>query len=397
MNRRGFTLVELLVYIVLASIVVLIAGRTYVDSVRFRVATVNKLATYSGVNELSMILQEDLFRMGLKGQKTVDNPVAIGNGVYWNYPSDRSSFHHGRSGSFDTLWYKSATFDASGAVIDSFRVHWYVDANQVLWRAETSYVGTPRMELVRVLENVDTFQLDEGVYLGDSINNRWVFNKTGASGVFNLNYYELTSNASSISVADSAAGVRMYGFIAKTLSELALTTAVSGTTPADFPMVANSVYTVEIDVGFNELAYASFNPDDDYLSVTLRKNNGGTLEAIPNMQDAPYYMGGDKDVHTRSFEFTRTGNGTMQVTPVLRFVCTNSCNVSGSRIYVREMRIWEQNADQYAWRTTPLNSSVASDLLLKSRVKAFRATLTTRKNGETTTVRKVIPTPNNGV
>lgn len=394
--RAGFTLVELLVYIVLASIVVMIAGRTYVDSVRFRIATMNKLQSYSGVNEISQILQEDLMRLGLKGAKTAGNPTSVADYVYWNLPDDRSSFHHGATGAYDTLIFLAAQFDNLGALSGKVKVHYWVDAARTLWRAETSYVSTAlttpvRQEAMRMLTDVDSFKIVPGVYQGDSLTTALRYMNTGTNL---LQFSRVGTTTSPLVIANWAAGQTISGFEAGILGEVYLGTA---TTPASITMKPNITYGIEVDIAFNDVIYQNFRPTQDYMALTLRQNNSGTLSAIAGLADAPFYTGGDDDVHTRTFDFSRSGTGDIQVTPVLRFACTNSCNATSALVYIRELRIWEHTADKFDFSKTTFDDAVVSDRALKGRVRAMKATVTLNKKGEITTIRRTIPTPNNGV
>lgn len=382
-------MVELLVYIVLASIVVMIAGRTYVDSVRFRIATLNKLQAYSGVNEISQILQEDFVRIGLKGTKTTDNPSEIATGVYWGFPTDRSSFSLTSGAATDDISFKTAIINAQGAVTDSLLVRYWVDGNKVLWRSQTNFVK-PVNETMRMMSDVDSFKIELGEFLGDSIS---TVSKYTTAATPLLQFFELSTNASPVTIEDSAAapGINLYNFIEDKLGEVAL--GVNSTSPAMIAMKPNVTYGVELDVGFNEEVYLNSNTTTEYMALTLRKSNDLGTKLLP---DAVFYTGGDKDVHTRSFEFSHSLSTTTNFTPVLLFSCKKTCNSSTARVYVRELRVWEQNADHYNWRAT-LDETDNAQLLAKARVRALRVTVATNKNGEITKIRKVIPTPNNGV
>lgn len=384
--RRGFTLVELLVYIVLAAVVVLIAGRIYVDSVGFRIATLDKLKSFSGVNEMSMVLQEDLFRIGLKGYMQ-SNSVALSDAnIQWNSAEkDFSSFHHIAGGAFDELQFKTAVYSATGAITDSLLVRYWVN-NKTLWRTETSrQTGATPGVAQAMLTDVDSFKVELGEYLADSTNASTSFAYENA----NLTLVQV-DGASNVAITNNVVSRTLTGFVAKQISEL--------TIGSGFVMEPGVPYSFQMRIGFNEPVFLNFNPSKEYMAFTLRELATPTA-AVTGIADVPFYPGGDAVMRERQGEFILPGTANKTMVPVLRLLCDGSCSQSNAEVTVGRVRIWKHSLNEYVWWPTLSSDAVAdpADISIKNRVKAVRVTLAVNKRGEITKIRKVIPTPNNGV
>jgi len=70
--KRGFTLIELVVYMAIMSFVIVVAGRVFSDSTSMRVRSQNLLKSSSEIGKLAHLLTEDISQMGVKawGQST---------------------------------------------------------------------------------------------------------------------------------------------------------------------------------------------------------------------------------------------------------------------------------------------------------------------------------------
>ena len=67
--KKGFTLVELLVYMAIIGVIVLVAGQAFVDATKFNVRTRNMITAAEQSNDISGLLKEDLAQMGTKSWK----------------------------------------------------------------------------------------------------------------------------------------------------------------------------------------------------------------------------------------------------------------------------------------------------------------------------------------
>ena len=68
-SKRGFTLMELMVYIAILGIVVLIAGQAFTDSTRFRIRTQNMLKATQVAENIGTLFKSDVAQMGAKSSK----------------------------------------------------------------------------------------------------------------------------------------------------------------------------------------------------------------------------------------------------------------------------------------------------------------------------------------
>ena len=68
-NEKGFTLIELMVYIALLGGIVLLAGQAFSDSTKMRVRTQSMLQANQTAGNVGTILKEDIAQLGAKSSK----------------------------------------------------------------------------------------------------------------------------------------------------------------------------------------------------------------------------------------------------------------------------------------------------------------------------------------
>ena len=68
--KKGFTLMELLGYMALLGAIVVIAGRAFTDSTKFRVRTHNIISANQEAGNVGPLLQSDISQMGSKSDTT---------------------------------------------------------------------------------------------------------------------------------------------------------------------------------------------------------------------------------------------------------------------------------------------------------------------------------------
>lgn len=79
-NKKGFTLMELMVYMAILGVIVLVAGEAFSNSTKFRVRTGNMIKATQEAENVAMLLKEDLSQMGAKS--SLENVVAGGTDVF---------------------------------------------------------------------------------------------------------------------------------------------------------------------------------------------------------------------------------------------------------------------------------------------------------------------------
>lgn len=180
--KKGFTLVELLVYMAIIGVIVLVAGQAFVDATKFNVRTRNMITAAEQSNDISGLLKEDLAQMGTKSWKEDVSGIAtfhIDSNVFMSVgPSvsvvDSSSYElireaeEERSG--DSLRFRKMAYNESGAFIGVQEVTWSLrnynvsDSTGTLIRSCKTISGTgtgdcPKDDVVEVTiaEDVSKF------------------------------------------------------------------------------------------------------------------------------------------------------------------------------------------------------------------------------------------------
>lgn len=175
MNKRGFTLMELLVYMAIVGIVVVIAGQVYSDSTKMRIRTQGMIRANETVENVGSLIRDDLGQMGAKSswvdramssdsfyvaQETFMDPV---NGDY-------SSFFLKKNGSADarkdSLAFRYMRYDTEGKYKGVHQISWYVE-DGILWRVckplatdGTDDEACPADAVpVEVTDGVETFEI----------------------------------------------------------------------------------------------------------------------------------------------------------------------------------------------------------------------------------------------
>lgn len=157
-SRNGFTLMELLVYMMIVGIIVLIAGNAFTDSTKFRIRTQNMLRATQEAENVATIFKADIAQMGAKSSKEAGNAVAgatygdrfsmVYDSVYMDSKNetidnrDSSSFiiTHDDNG-FADLITRRVRYDNLGHYVAVEEINWFVD-NHSLKRSCRTLAGT---------------------------------------------------------------------------------------------------------------------------------------------------------------------------------------------------------------------------------------------------------------
>ena len=143
--KRGFTLMELMVYIAIVGIVVLVAGQAFSNSTKFRVRTQNMLKATQEAENVAMLFKEDAAQMGAKSAKEAgtaalgaefgDKFGAVHDSVYMDPNNttdankDHSSFLISSSSGFSDLIFRRVRYDDQGLLKAVEEVNWFVVNN----------------------------------------------------------------------------------------------------------------------------------------------------------------------------------------------------------------------------------------------------------------------------
>lgn len=156
-SRSGFTLMELLVYMMIVGIIVLVAGQAFTDSTKFRVRTQNMLRATQEAENVATLFKSDVSQMGAKSSKEAGN--ADGGEKYGDKFSnvysdvfidpdnavddnkDSSSFLIANEDGFSNLIVRRVRYDNLGHYQAVDEINWFVD-NGVLKRSCRTVTGT---------------------------------------------------------------------------------------------------------------------------------------------------------------------------------------------------------------------------------------------------------------
>ncbi len=150
-KKAGFTLMELVVYMGLLGVIVIIAGRAFTDSTKFRVRTQNQLRATQDAENVATIFKADISQMGAKSSMEQDAPVVVNNVDYGNKfggvkdsvyfdpnnvtedDRDSSSFRvmasTRDSNHTDSIFFRYVRYDAQGHFQAVEEIHWYVEGD----------------------------------------------------------------------------------------------------------------------------------------------------------------------------------------------------------------------------------------------------------------------------
>lgn len=137
--KRGFTLMELLVYMAIVGIVVVIAGEAFSNSTRFRIRTDNMIRATQEAENVATLFKEDVSQMGAKSAMD-DNVVYSGvqDNVYMDATNadddkkDSSSFILTTDDDgFSDLKTRRLRYGSDGAYRAVEEIHWYVENKEL--------------------------------------------------------------------------------------------------------------------------------------------------------------------------------------------------------------------------------------------------------------------------
>jgi len=155
--KKGFTLMELLVYMAIVGIIVIVAGQAFTDSTKFRIRTQNMLRATQEAENVATVFKADVAQMGAKSSKEAGNAVAgatygdrfstVYDSVYMDPKNDvtavrdSSSFLISHDGSgFADLLTRRVRYDNAGHYVAVEEINWFVD-NHSLKRSCRTILG----------------------------------------------------------------------------------------------------------------------------------------------------------------------------------------------------------------------------------------------------------------
>jgi len=422
-SKQGFTLIELLVYIVLTSIIVVIAGRAFTDATNQRLRTTRLLDGTMGTGDAIAYLDEDLRRTGSKtwlqplssssagSSSSSAATMQLVDSVYWSpfgTPPDSSSFKGAVVGTgstrLDSIEFRTAVYDPqTGKATGSEQIRWsVVNGNlvrQVIARRSTNgslVSSSTSADYIIIAHNVIEFRVRYGLQTMDSViaAGSVVYScpatVSSASSVYTLS---LAAGASSASASAGAAGVQMGPFTPGVESVFQLRTCPAATITA-LNLTPGATYHVLFRLQSNDSAYINFRSDLDYIGVGVRDYTTWSSK-IMGTDDFQFYSGLDNSPFPRSFDFTPSGTSSASASLVFNFQMRGSSAgtaMNSAAFSIDLIRVSQVGRPGNDWR----DSFPSPQDSIKKYVKAFEVTLAVQNHQAVSTLRKLIPLVNNG-
>ena len=159
LEKSGFTLMELLVYMAIVGIIVVIAGEAFSNSTKFRVRTQNMLKATQEAENVATLFKADVAQMGAKSSKEASGSggddtfelytaCSASSGADCIYMDPNNSTEDDKdlssykitavegSAAYDNLTVRRVRYDGQGHFLAIEQIDWYMDvANKVLKRS----------------------------------------------------------------------------------------------------------------------------------------------------------------------------------------------------------------------------------------------------------------------
>lgn len=459
MNKRGFTLMELVVYMAMIGIVVLVAGEAFSNSTRFRVRTQNMLKSTQEAENVASIFKEDVAQMGAKSAKgsgAAEGGSSYGDNFITNMipqlyidasnsnddKKDSSSFFV--SSKKDSLMFRRMRYDASGLWTSVEEIAWYAK-NGSLMRSckiiakESGFklsdkscadVGSSPEPVTLIEGSLDTFEVipaRPSVIRTDSIqlfppNEATEFRLVPRFGETKFNRLKI-SDAASVEDEGGTEQV-LYAFTSNYDDEKE--TVKSGDPAVNQVIAIRNESAASSDDSWKqncqnysgsftffpnreyEISFATpsrsdasekmlnFVPGTDHLSVGFRDISSGDIPKKNGNRLIDDFL-----FYPPLTTSTATGAQSMRFTvaDTVKNVCLAFTFVNFSPLAAQgTLTIKDLKVRQIASASYEFDESfnVENQKTAKQNVKAFKLKLSVKKKGETGTAEVIVPTPSNG-
>lgn len=420
--KKGFTLIELMVYVALLGVIIVIAGRVYSDSTKFRLRTQNMLKATEEANRAASLIQEDLSSMGAKSWKVLGAGIDsfyVENNVYFDPDNvteankDSSSYVLTRSGDGkDSILFRRVEYHANGSFSSVQQIAWFLRGN-TLWRSCQTLSGNattvcpndanpPR---VIMAENVEMFSLTPGT---PGTGPDTLFPSTPGDGFrlikrFGGNFVNTTIDPEE----PGGTSVTISGFAnnyddntgapdktSKNANEIYVGPKTSnsgdwGSLCHEFTFLPKTPYLVKMNIPHVKNNIRMFQPNVDHMAIGLRQKTGASF---PNILDYTLYPSiSDSSKTQRSIEmmFADTTKACLAFT----FAFYSPVAHEGA-MKIEDITVLHLSNRSYQFGTS-LSDNV-SVLAQKKNVKAFKLQLKVNHRGESGEIESLIPVLNNG-
>lgn len=428
MNKNGFTLVELLVYMGIIGVVVIIAGQAFSDSSKTRIRTENMIKANSVAEQVGLLFRDDLAQMGARA--AIDAATSRFQRISVDMSDeDKSSFDYEAgtpNENFDKIKMLRAIDNDDGTFARVEEVSWYVQNNSLYRSCKTKAGGSAPEDgscpletadpyVVEVAEKVTKFKLTPATpdILGGD---RKLFpvdvSETEPEGRFRVvSRTDASKNIVPVNVSplpneSAESRVRLSGFVTNYREDNAVvdnpvyhqvyvhdygSTTWTWEDCAKISIMKGATYEISFTMPVNEDASRMFRPGKDHFAVGVRDvRNFSAIPDVPDLLVYPPQAREGRGVRKMRFSSRVANNGT-QVCVVFTFA-TFSPLVSAGRLTIADLKVSQIADDNYRFV-----AGYEPAVVDKPYVRAFKLELQVNRSGETGEVDLVIPVPNNGL
>lgn len=436
--KRGFTLMELVVYIAMIGIVVLVAGEAFSNSTKFRVRTQNMLKASEEAANVAAVFRDDVSQMGAKSSKEESSSadefyVANVSHIYMDPnnanedAADSSSFRiSGNSSSTDSLVFRRMRYDANGHYASIEEISWYL-ADEKLYRAckviakSASYsfaaddpCASEDGTAVEMASGVDRFQVLPGLpkirtnATTAAFKTEQMFPPEGVEEFAFVPRYGETDYLIT-SLGSAGKSVKISGFTTNYDVESGAVTsggkqanqifAVTNSGSSEnwrlqcaqddnhFMFIPGVLYEISFEIEALNDEMRNFVPGHDHMSVGFRMTNGKAPAAIDDFMFYP--PTGDASTAARKMRFT--------VPDTVKNVCLAFTFATYSPMLAKgKMAISHLTLKRVAQFGYEFDSAKELKIADKKNVKALQLSLSINRRNETGTDSIVVPVPSNG-
>lgn len=442
-RKRGFTLMELMVYIAIVGIVVIVAGQAFSNSTKMRVRTQSMLKASEVAENVAALMKDDLAQMGAKSSMEAhatdgsnDTFSGVNDTVYVDPRNatvesrDSSSFQFvpanpASNANLEQFKMRRVRYSETGAYEAVEEVTWLL-AHDTLKRqcvvvggagnGSCAPKGTEGDDLipytVEMATGIDSFKVLPAIP-NASESDLQIFPPASGSGNIRMVYRVGVANFLPLDVGAGGESVSLTGFASnynensgeipsvKSLNEVYVfeNSDLTGSWKTLCENAANNVTFApgtEYEISFNvsvptddDEKAKMFVPKKDHLAVGFRTVDGERFDEIPDFVFYPPSVN-EANSAKRTMRFS-VADSVKNACVAFTFSFFSPVASSGT-LSIGNFRIKKVAGSTYKF--DPTTTSVA--LADKKNVKAFQLRLKIKRGGESGETILVIPTPSNG-
>jgi len=389
--------------------IIVVAGRVFSDSTGMRVRSQNMIASAEEGGRVTALLKEDISQMGTKSfgalnASTGDYSIEIAEKVYFNSPSDLSSYELGSN--YDNLIFHRANYDEEGKCLAVMKINWYKEGNKLLRTCnviEDSKCGNlvPGCDgtAIEIARDVEEFKLMPSKPGKEATTPDPQFPFPAANGSFRI----IIQAGSAYPTGSGETVYKLQNFQKSEPSHFYFSENGSGCKDLEFK--AEEIYSIEFRLpctgnacsgsagNDNPNSMVMFNPGYDHLSVGLRNTaimNGDPIvidgKPIPDFLFYPPQNTTANQIRYFEFSVPKTIRACIGITAAFY-------SAEAYKGFLEIARFKVDRVEKAYHFPSAYNPSGTS----KADVKAFELHLKIKKGKETNEVITVIPVPNNGL